>query len=355
MDLEKVVKNLFDSLSFKLETSPSDSLTEEFLSATGRKLHMKKKDPSLEDILEKLSTFGLELDHIDTELLKKGDHYQVYFFLDILNVLLDSIFQAKQSRKESNLKKKLEKQGSSSETSGGEEISKILDYARKTYGRVHSLRKDFDKENISLIKPQTLPAPVPRSPVSDLDTVDNKENFESSGTNESLQRQKNKIKMKKTKSCAVSGTAMNESEHEINVRIPTSDTTDVVVKVKPLDNRNLKNKRIHVRINQKLTPERPPQSKRILYDRKSVIGHHLRKTRPPMFSRKMTTPKPDRKQLLRNVIDFVEEARRDEAKAGSSKTEVVNKERLASLQAQKLIRDGRTKTAQLRKLVKRIN
>ena len=37
MDLEKVVKNLFDSLSFKLGTSPSDSLTEEFLSAAGRK------------------------------------------------------------------------------------------------------------------------------------------------------------------------------------------------------------------------------------------------------------------------------------------------------------------------------
>ena len=36
MDLEKVIKNLFDSLAFKLETSPSDSLTEEFLSAAGR-------------------------------------------------------------------------------------------------------------------------------------------------------------------------------------------------------------------------------------------------------------------------------------------------------------------------------
>ena len=36
MDLEKVIKNLFDSLAFKLETSPSNSLTEEFLSAAGR-------------------------------------------------------------------------------------------------------------------------------------------------------------------------------------------------------------------------------------------------------------------------------------------------------------------------------
>ena len=81
MDLEKVIKNLFDSLAFKLDTSPSSSLTQEFLSAAGRfenfilfqfyhffqfrKLHLKKKDPSIEDILEKMSTFGLELDHID--------------------------------------------------------------------------------------------------------------------------------------------------------------------------------------------------------------------------------------------------------------------------------------------------
>ena len=36
MDLEKVIKNLFDSLAFKLETSPSNSLTQEFLSAVGR-------------------------------------------------------------------------------------------------------------------------------------------------------------------------------------------------------------------------------------------------------------------------------------------------------------------------------
>ena len=36
MDLEKVIKNLFDSLAFKLGTSPSESLNQEFLSAAGR-------------------------------------------------------------------------------------------------------------------------------------------------------------------------------------------------------------------------------------------------------------------------------------------------------------------------------
>jgi len=366
MDLEKVIKNLFDSLAFKLETSPSDSLTQEFLSAAGRKLHLKKKEPSIENILEKMSTFGLELDHIDKHLLTTGDRYQIYFFLDLLNVLIDSIFQAKQSRIEKSLKKKLEKQpGSSAETSsGGEEISKILDYARKTYGRVQTFRKEFASEKIDLspIKPQTFhqPSQNPLADSSDSDTVDNKENSESSVGYRDLQSKKHKIRTKKSKpesglGSSVTKTALNESEHEINVKIPTSDTTDVVVKVKPLDNRNLKNKRIHVRINQKLTPERPPESKKVVYGRKSIISHHLRKTRPPLFSRKLATPKADRKQLLKNVIDFVEEARREEAAAESSKPVAVNKERLASLQSQKILREKRTKTAQLRKLIKRIN
>ena len=334
------------------------------LNSIFRKLHLKTEDPNLESILEQMSTFGLELDHIETELLKAGDRYQIYFFLDLLNVLIDSIFQAKQNRIEKNLKKKLEKQGSSAETSGGEEISKILEYARKTYGRVHSFRKEFVKENNSLIKPQKLPVPGGNHLVSDMDSIDNKENSETSLLSEDLGMKKSKIKTKKSKperekNSSVTGTAMNESEHEINVKIPTSDTTAVMVKVKPLDNRNLKNKRIHVRINQKVTPDRPPQSQKILYGRKSVISHHLRKTRPPMFSRessrKTAATTADRKQLLKNVIDFVEEARREEACAESSKPVGASKERLASLHSQKMIREGRTKTAQLRKLVKRIN
>ena len=43
---------------------------------------MKTEDPNLENILQQMSTFGLELDHIETELLKAGDRYQIYFFLD---------------------------------------------------------------------------------------------------------------------------------------------------------------------------------------------------------------------------------------------------------------------------------
>ena len=67
---------------------------------------MKNKDPSIKEILDIVSKFGLDLDHIVVKDVESGDPYQVYFFLDILNVLLDSIFQVKQKRMEASLKKK---------------------------------------------------------------------------------------------------------------------------------------------------------------------------------------------------------------------------------------------------------
>ena len=151
-------------------------------------------------------------------------------------------------------------------------------------------------------------------------------------------------------------TAINESEHEINVKIPTSDTTDVMVKVKPLDNTNLKNKRIHVRINKAVTPDRVTSANKIVYGRKSLIGHHLRKTRPPMFSQKIATPRLDKKQLLRRVVEFAEEARREEMLENVQVPQSTSSKELETkLKCQKLIRDKRTNAAQLRKLVKRIN
>ena len=315
---------------------------------------MKSKRPSLEDIMEKMALFGLDLDHIKVDMVKAGDLYQVYFFLDILNVLLDSIFQVQQKRMEVSMKKKaaVEADVSAANSSGGEEISKILDYARKTYGRVHSLRKDAaadaDKENSAPIKPQKFSAPQPSvSRVSSSSGVDS-DSVDHVSKPPAARKPDTAGKHKRT----TSKTTLNESEHEINVKIPTSDTTDIFVKVKPLDNVDLRNKRIHVRINQNMTPEKL-KSNRIIYGRKSVIGHHLRKTRPPMFSQKMATPKLDKKQLLKNVVEFTEQAKRENAieKKGSK---VINKDLEAKLKSQKLIREKRTNAAQLRKLVKRI-
>jgi len=302
--------------------------------------------------------FGLDLDHIKVDLLKSGDSHQVYFFLDVLNVLIDSIFQAKQKRVESSLKKKSLKNDLdvSPESSGGEEISKILDCARKTYGRVQSMRKEADKENISDIKSQKFQVPRPSLTLdssTDQDTVDE---VVSKKYLPSKPKVISKKKENAKETSVIRKTALNESEHEINVKIPTSDTTDVVLKVKPLNNEDLRSKRIHVRINKNLTTDRP-KSHKIIYGRKSVIGHHLRKTRPPMFSHKAATPKLDKKKLIQNVIDFTEQAKRDEMlnKGGQQSEAIKNQELETRLKCQKLIREKRTNAAQLRKLVKRIN
>ena len=355
MDLDKVIQNLFESLAHKLGIPVQTSLSSEFISAAAKKLHVKTKEPSLDDVLERMKVFGLDLDHIDLKLLKSGDQYQIYFFLDILNVLLDSIFEAK-------MKRRKDKSGGvidiSPDSSGGEEISKILDYARKTYGRVQSIRKEADKENLNAaeLKPQKFKVPQPSlvensSTDISLDSVDNVVKPLLKPPPVRHKRTKETVK-ESTKT--VSKSVLNESEDEINVKIPTSDTTDVIVKVKPLDNnKDLKNKRIHVRINKAVTPDRV-RSNRIIYGRKSIIGHHLRKTRSPMFSRRPVTPKLDKKTLIKNVIDFTEQAKRDELLNQDAKPRV-NKELEAKLKCQQLIREKRTNAAQLRKLVKRIN
>lgn len=322
---------------------------------------MKNKNPSIEDILGIVSKFGLELDHIIVKDVESGDPYQVYFFLDILNVLLDSIFQVKQKRVEASLKKK-STNDTNLNSSGGEEITKILDCARKTFGRVHSIRGDVDKENINFeanIKPQKFSAQFPSADkdsfFSGSSSVDSVDHIQKPPPRTRTKSKKRKQLMSKKES-APTKTAINESEHEINVKIPTSDTTDVMVKVKPLDNTNLKNKRIHVRINKAVTPDRGTSAKKIVYGRKSVIGHHLRKTRPPMFSQKIATPRLDKKQLLKRVVEFAEEAKREEILENVQvPNSTSSKELEAKLKCQKLIRDKRTNAAQLRKLVKRIN
>merc|ERR1711872_836141 len=141
------------------------------------------------------------------------------------------------------------------------------------------------------------------------------------------------------------------SEQEINVKIPTSEDTDVVVKVKPLDDVNIKNKRIHIRVNQKKTPESTKKSKKIVYGTKSVISHHLRKSRPPMFSRKLSTPKLGKKQIIERVIEFTKQAKRDEESENDTAARPINKELLAKLECQRIVREKRTKNAQLKKLM----
>jgi len=368
MDLGKIIKNLLTSLAYKLEVEKSDGISQTFLQALARKLHVKgSESPSIEAILEKMRTFGLELDHIDVMKLKMGEQYHLYFFLDVVNVLLDSIFQVKQNRIDKMMKETFEKEimtESAAATSGGEEVSKILDDARKKYGKIQSFRQVIDKENISVIRPQKLPVVEPqklltktggawsddgatREDSSDRDTVDHcqKKYFPKPKKRKVLDPHP----QKETK---ISNS--NLSEQEINVKIPTSDDTDVVVKVKPLDNMDLKNKRIHVRVNQKKTPESSKKSKKIVYGTKSLIAHHLRKSRPPMFSKKLATPKLDKKQVIERVVEFAKQAKQDEELEKVSSVRPVNQQLLTKLKCQQLVRDKRTKNVQLRKLMTKL-
>jgi len=380
MDLDKIIQNLLTSLAFKLGIEKQDGVSQVFLQALGRKLHVKTTEcPDIESIIERMKTFGLELDHIDVDKLKAGDQYHLYFLLDVANVLLDSIFQVKQNRIDKMMKETFEREiraESTVGTSGGEEVSKILDDARKKFGRIQSFRQIVDKENISLIKPQKLPDLSPLKPRIKYDNADHEkyvvksralsrqgEDEDSQDSVDHIQRKTfPKHKKRKTdgpktifRSPSTENKSLeypNHSEQEINVKIPTSEDTEVLVKVKPLDNVNLKNKRIHVRVNQKKTPESTKKSRKIVYGTKSVISHHLRKSRPPMFSKKLATPKLDKKQVMERVIEFSKQARREEEGENASKP--VNTELLAKLECQRIVREKRTKNAQLKKLMKNL-
>lgn len=75
-----------------------------------------------------------------------------------------------------------------------------------------------------------------------------------------------------------------------------------------------------------------------------------------MFSQKVATPRLDKKQLLKRVVEFAEEAKREEMLENVHVSKSTsNKELEVKLKSQKLIRDKRTNAAQLRKLVKRIH
>merc|ERR1712059_47656 len=144
-----------------------------------------------------------------------------------------------------------------------------------------------------------------------------------------------------------------EVSEDINLVVPTSDTTDVVIKVKPLTNKDLNNKRIHIRINEKKNPE--SKSKKIVYGSKSLVSHHLRKSRPPLFSKKLASPKLDKKQLISKAIDEVKRMRDNEERPRDKPVEkVANKELDMKLHCQRVIREKRTKNAQLRKMLNNI-
>merc|ERR1712083_935206 len=103
---------------------------------------------------------------------------------------------------------------------------------------------------------------------------------------------------------------------------------------------DLRPQRIHVRVNQGSPGARGrTRSKHITYGTKNVISHHLRKTRPPLFSRKPVTPKLDRKQVIEKVVN---EVKKEEEKGGEKEEEEANKPKLDfNIRANKILREKR--------------
>jgi len=369
-ELRPVTECLLATLSNRLGLAPQTGLSPVLVTAIARRIGLKGdgNEIGLGQLLDRMAQFGLDIQHIQEKRLTEGDLFQQYFLLDLANVLLHSIDQVKAARTSHLLSTNLEEAAATS--SGGEEVVKILEEARKKYGRIRSFRKELDEANISIIPPQKIPQQVfpqklPKSQkigsskssiseTSDVkDTTDHTlmTKAQPKPKRRKLSKEAKKIRKDKSKeNIAKVDENDDESDHEINVNIPISDTTDVKIMVKPLDNQDLKNQRIHVRVNQKLPTFSPKsKSRHIVYGTKSVLSHHLRKARSPMFSKRPTTPKLSKKKVLERVVDEVKSERR---KADDFAIKEAPKQGVDfKLRAQKVLREKRTENANFRKII----
>ena len=114
-------------------------------------------------------------------------------------------------------------------------------------------------------------------------------------------------------------------------------------------------------MNQKRTPvsKSKSRSRHIVYGSKNIVSHHLRKATPPLFSKKPATPKLDKKQVLERVVSEVKKKRaREEESAerniGTAENASKPKQFDFQLEAQKLLREKRTKNAQFKKLMQKL-
>jgi len=404
-ELKEVVENLAACLAARLGLNPSSSsgLDSGLSAALGKRLGVKG-EVTMSGLLARMADFGLDLAHIEVERLESKELLHEYFLLDLALVLIDSIDQVKAARAAGVALNSfgMEERSIAGGSSGGEEVSKILEEARAKFGRVTtSFKSGLDKADISFIPPprtkersvesystkqrqpppQKFPHRVAESELgktnsTDIvggDTTDFKEMLGDLGTLKSKaqprpkRRKLSKEAVKKIHRAkenlpnVVKGGSdddVGKDDHEINVNIPISDTTDVRIKVKPLDDQELRSQRIHVRVNQKKTPSNKikSRSRHIAYGSKNVVSHHLRKTRPPLFSKKPATPRLDRKQVLERVVSEVKKkrAREEDIDQETDVADGVAEVKDFQLEAQKVLREKRTKNAQLRKLMQKL-
>jgi len=260
----------------------------------------------------------------------------------------------------------------------------ILQEAERKYGQVKSFRKNVSKDDFSAIGsvPSTVDSNkwgkenisiIEKIPSIDLKKIGRtKENRKNELTGKSKEQETGNTKFqnqlnKPLKDIITNAAENSENTIEVNndgkadtilgasddviIKIPQEDGGDVEVKVKSLEGKSMKNRRIHVRVHE----ESAPTPKRMKYGKKSVLAHHLRKNRSPMFSKKPKVIPPTKKEVMERVAVELrkkrkhEEIQEEDLRAGKkirdAKTSVECK-----LSIQKCVRESRTRTAQLRKL-----
>lgn len=405
--MERVNSHLLEQICLRLNLPPHSEINSSFCEGVSRKLKFARQSESFTpgDLVTGLSKLGLDLSHVNVHKVSEGDELHTYLLLDILSVLIDS----KSPSTKLNIQKLIDKNGHQIQpqsftldndinvphiapraflleddkggtTSGGEEVSKILQEAERKYGQVKSFRKNANKEKFSAIG---------SAPVVDTDKW-GKENIsfiEAKKYDENKDNRRNEVtgkvkvnaferkprktidksKLKKPqadvkKTCETSENTIEvdgvgsvdtvlEASDDVTIKIPQSDGEDVIVKVKSLEGKSLKNRRIHVRVHE----ESAPTPKRIKYGRKAVLAHHLRQNRSPMFSKKPKPIVPTKKEVMEKVAEELRKKRKNEEieqedlrvskKIRDTKASVQCK-----LSTQRLVRENRTRTAQLRKL-----
>jgi len=416
MDLQRVNSHLLDQICLRLNLPPYSEINSAFCEGVCRKLNFKHSsdDCTSRDLVSGLSRLGLDLSHVNVRKVEEKDTLHTYLLLDILSVLIES----KSAATKNNIQRLVDNNGQQihpqafslesekhptktisdqalpkvaprifsleddkgGTTSGGEEVSKILQEAERKYGQVKAFRKNIAKEDFSAIAsgPSTVDSKKwgkeNISMIQKIPSVDQKRNVKTKENrkNEMVGRSKQK-EVGKTSSnkplIDVTRSAGENSENTIEVdndgkvdtvlgasddviiKIPQAGGADVEVKVKSLEGKSMKNRRIHVRVHE----DSAPTPKRIKYGRKAVLAHHLRKNRSPMFSKKPKPLTPAKKEVMERVAVELrkkrkhQEIEKEDLRVGENirdaKTSLECK-----LKTQKFVRESRTRTAQLRKL-----
>jgi len=424
MDLVEINSNILKSLSKRFNVKYTGDISPKLIQKINSKLSVSVSSGcDLDSLIQSFQSLGINISHINVTKVKEGDELHTYLLLDFLNVLFEALLadnpdefnqlllsyraEAKKIAKHSRHSRKSgagfgttnsKAGGNGGTTSGAEEVERILQEARRKYGKISSLKKNVEA-NISMIKkipadfsqvdnaPKYSPYKLTKASISTASSIETSSfrsrissssktsskssvNLEISKSKKSAKSSEKSGKMpeklssrksgqlkrsKENVSSTAAAEVLDTTENEVNIRIPL-DEASINVKVKSLDGKSLGNRRVHVRLQEESSPSPPPKKPKIQYGTKSVLYHHHRKTRPPMFSKKPEPLPLTDNQALDAAVKIIKKRKHEEilAEEGSKKPSIKRQKPSTNsnvdLQTQKYLRDIRTRNGKLRKI-----